>query len=67
MTDGTSGGIGQVLWSDGRDLDPRLADEAGAAIDQRPRPNAPDRPMPGADLPVYDRVPSARVAGAAAT
>jgi formate-dependent nitrite reductase membrane component NrfD len=46
------------LTTDGRDIDPRLGGLAGAAAGQHSEPVAPDRPMPGAGRPVWDRVPS---------
>lgn len=46
--------------TDGRDLDHRLAGDPGIARHQRGHPDGPDRPMPGAGTPVWDRVPSDR-------
>lgn len=56
-----------VLPTDGRDLDPRLADEHGLGAGQRPSPGGPDRPMPGAGKPVWNRVPSERNPGSSPT
>jgi hypothetical protein len=46
------------LPSDGRDLDPRLADLAGLGAGQRTKHRAPDRTEPGAGAPVFGQVPS---------
>ena len=48
---GATGPVG--LTTDGRDLDPRLADAVGLGADQRARPASPDRPMPGAGQDVW--------------
>lgn len=48
------------LPTDGRDLDPRLADAGGIAAGQRAHPDGPDRPMPGAGAPVWSEVSGPR-------
>lgn len=55
------------LTSDGRDINPRWAGLTGAGAGQRADPEGPDRPMPGAGEPVWDRVPSDRPADETAT
>jgi formate-dependent nitrite reductase membrane component NrfD len=42
-----------VLTTDGRDLDPRLADASGIGAGQRAQPDHPDRPIPGAGEDVW--------------
>jgi hypothetical protein len=51
------------LPTDGRDLDRRLTAGEGLGLGQRTRAAGPDRPMPGAGEPVWDRDPAERVAG----
>ena len=46
LREGTATPVG--LTTDGRDLDPRLADAAGIGAGQHAQPAHPDRPMPGA-------------------
>lgn len=58
MTDGFD------LATDGRDVDLRLGELSGAAAGQVASPLAPDRPVPGAGLPVWDPCDAAAGAGA---
>jgi hypothetical protein len=55
------------LTTDGRDIDPRLGGLSGMGSGQESAPAAPDRPMPGADRPVWDPSLIDVPAGAAAT
>lgn len=48
------------LRTDGRDIDPRLGTLTGLGAGQKAAPDGPDRPVPGAGQPIYDRNPSER-------
>jgi hypothetical protein len=54
------GAPGRPLATDGRDIDPQLATLSGTGAAQAAAPEGPDRPMPGAREPVWDRTPSDR-------
>jgi hypothetical protein len=58
VSDEATRGAELRLVTDGRDVDPRIGGLSGAGAGQRAAPEGPDRAMPGAGEPVWDRVPS---------